>query len=565
MALSISTAARRQITNLLTACSLGTLCFIRRWYDLEHLQPRGLDYFRSAPPSSNLLIATVIAAAILSLIFYLAWLCVERFPIPGLRRFAHCVFLLVLLFPIESVRRYWNTQTDSFDIGSNISMWTVETVLLVGFLITLFGSQRVLQPARRVALCLLLLLPALMIDFTLNRLGAEQAGLYQPLTPSPLQPVRNPHSQRFIWLVFDELDQRLAFERRPASLQLPELDRLRAESLVDNHAVQTAMYTAIALPSLISGTVLANAQALDARTLNVQPPGSPHFVPWRSLPNVFSRVKELGVNSEIIGWHHPYCRILGDEAARCLAVQSNHSTAAIAQEVEASEAGVWPTVFDLYRHQSRNLWDMLHSRGEPSSEHLRDSELQVDQQKQYFEIRDEAYRGAADPEIGMLFVHFPTPHMFPIYNRREQSFRLDPSLDYFDNLALVDRTLGELRQAVEKAGLWDRTTILITADHGLRPGAWVGRMGWTAELDRLTNREPPERVPFILKLAGQNTPIDIECAFYNSISADVAVAVLNGQISGSEQAAKWIAQRATESQKPAPALTQAVRGTKARD
>ena len=49
MALSISPAARRQLTNGLTAFSLGTLCFIRRWYDLEHLQPRGLDYFRSAP------------------------------------------------------------------------------------------------------------------------------------------------------------------------------------------------------------------------------------------------------------------------------------------------------------------------------------------------------------------------------------------------------------------------------------------------------------------------------------------------------------------------------------
>ena len=46
MALSLSPAARRQLTNGLTAFSLGTLCFIRRWYDLEHLQPRGLDYFR---------------------------------------------------------------------------------------------------------------------------------------------------------------------------------------------------------------------------------------------------------------------------------------------------------------------------------------------------------------------------------------------------------------------------------------------------------------------------------------------------------------------------------------
>lgn len=558
MALPISPAARHQLTNLLTALSLGTLCFIRRWYDLEHLQPRGLDYFRIAPASPDLLLSTIVSALILSVFFYLAWLFVEKYSRPWLRRLAQCVFLLVLLFPIESVRRYWNTQTDSFDLGSNISMWVIEAVLAAGFVTALLGNRRVLAPARRVALLLLLLLPALMIDFLLNRLGAEQAALYEPLPPQPMQKSRGPGAPRFVFLVFDEMDQRLAFERRPASLQLPQLDRLRAESVVDNRVDQTAMYTAIALPSLISGQLFTNAQALDADTLNVLPQGAKQFVAWRSEPNLFTRARGLGVNAELIGWHHPYCRVLGDEVARCLALPSNHSTAAMAAEASATEEGVWPTVGFLYRRQLANLWDMLHSRGEPFSEHLRDSEIQRTQQQHYFRIRDEAYRAAADPQIGLLFVHFPTPHMFPIYNRRRQNFQIDPSLDYFDNLALVDRTVGELRHVLEQAGLWDNTTILITADHGLRPGAWIGRLGWTPELDRLTNREPPQRVPFILKLGGSTEPAVTERAFYNSIGSDLALAVLSRQVTTSSQTVAWLARHATESAKPpASALTDA--------
>src|SRR5580698_9467970 len=100
MALSLSPAARHQLTNSLTAFSLGTLCFIRRWYDLENLQPRGLDYFRTAPADSTLLISTVLAALVLAAVFWMVWFWVERRSTPGLRKFAHCLFLLILMFPI---------------------------------------------------------------------------------------------------------------------------------------------------------------------------------------------------------------------------------------------------------------------------------------------------------------------------------------------------------------------------------------------------------------------------------------------------------------------------------
>src|ERR1700733_2967246 len=123
MALSLSPAARHQLSNALTAFSLGTLCFIRRWYDRENLQPRGLDYFRNGPGDLTLLASTIVAALLLAAVFWGAWCFVERTS-PNLvygrrlRTFAHVCFVLVLMYPIESVRRYWNTQTDHFDYGS---------------------------------------------------------------------------------------------------------------------------------------------------------------------------------------------------------------------------------------------------------------------------------------------------------------------------------------------------------------------------------------------------------------------------------------------------------------
>jgi len=543
MALSLSPAARRQLTNGLTAFSLSTLCFIRRWYDLEHLQARGLDYFRSAPASLAFLESTIVAAMILGALFWGAWRLVELSSNRGLRLFAQVVFLLVLIYPIESVRRYWNSQTDNFDIGSNVALWVIEAILASGAMALLLGNRRILLPARRVTLLLLLLFPALMIDFLTNHLAAEQPELYAPLKSAPMLPSRGTQTPRFILVIFDELDQRLVFERRPGYLRLPELDRLRAESVSANHSIQTAMFTAIALPSLISGRIFANARAVGSSTLEVTPQDSAQQVDWHSEPNVFTRARGIGVNAAMVGWHHPYCRVLGDQLVDCFALPSFHSTAALAAEARAAQDGIWKSVAWLFQWQLVNLTDMFRRGEDPASERFRDVEIQRAQQRQYFQIRDHAYRDAADPRIDLVVMHIPTPHLLPIYNRREGNFNLDGNLDYFDNVALADRTLGELRRAIEQAGLSDRTSLLVTADHGLRPGAWVGRMGWTAELDRLTERQPPERVPFILKLAGQTQPAQVEHAFSNVAAADLALAVLGGKVTTAEQAAAWMNQR----------------------
>ncbi len=349
MDLSVSPAAHNNLKDLLICLSLGNLCFLRRWYDLEHLKEHSVDYYRTAPADPTLLLATVSASLLLTAMLWAAWLWVKRNPTSGRLKLAQCVFLLLLIFPLESVRRYWNF-SGSGDLVTNASLFAIEGVLAIGLVLALFNNTRIVRAARHTTLLLTLLIPSLMIDFTWSRLSAETGSAYLPRPSLPMLP---PHAgaRRLVWVLFDELDEHLAFEVRPASLQLPQLDRLRGQSFVATQTRQTAGWTTLALPSLISGVMFQRAELVDSDTLRVVPEGSKTGTDWRDQPNVFRRARELGLNAELVGWHHPYCRVFGDSLVRCLDVPSETATPASIRETEAREAGYWNMLLFLFRLQ----------------------------------------------------------------------------------------------------------------------------------------------------------------------------------------------------------------------
>ena len=65
-------------------------------------------------------------------------------------------------------------------------------------------------------------------------------------------------------------------------------------------------------------------------------------------------------------------------------------------------------------------------------------------------------------------------------NQRRQPFSEEEQAHlvrlYDGNLAYVDREVGELRRALEEAGIWDDTVFILTADHGeeLWEHGWIG-------------------------------------------------------------------------------------------
>jgi hypothetical protein len=538
MDLPVSPPARHEIKNFLICFSLANLCFLRCWYDLEHLRERGIDYYRRAPADWTLIEATLIAACLLATAFFLAWKSVERDPSPARLRFAHAGFLLTCMFPIESVRRYWNQQGGRMDLFSNATLFGIEAILAVGIVMAIRGNPRIVRAARRMAVVLVFLLPALLMDFAWGALIAEPASAYAVRTPLAMLPARPGPKRRVVWVVFDELDQRLVFDLHEPKVALPNLDRLRAESLVANHAVQTATWTTQALPSLVSGKLFSRVVTEGADQLTMFSAGSHEGVNWRDEPNVFKKARAMGVNASLAGWHHPYCRMLGDQVVRCLDVASGHSTAM--NETTAAERGLWKTVGWLFELEALGVEEIFRRTTAPLSETAQDEYIQRGQQQQYFKLRDRAYQDAADPQVDLVFLHLPLPHLYGIYNRGRGDFTLDSSLGYADNVALVDRTVGEMRRAIEQAGLWDSTSLVITSDHGLRPAVWRGHMGWTDELERLTGGKQNETVPVIVKLAGESRGSVYERSFSNVVCGDLSLAILSGEVKSAGDAAGWL-------------------------
>lgn len=549
MPISFPAAPPSRIKDALFCASLACLCFVRRWFDLDILQVRGLDFYRSSPRDPELLTGTLVSASIFALAFWLLAQWVRRANNPRLAAIARCGTLLVIAYSIESMRRYWNSEFRLIDWASNGILIAIEFGLALGAGMAITGNRRTLHLARSAVLLAGWLIPVMLIDFIWGHPEAPRSA-FQPrpgLAPLAARAAigKNP-SSRVVWLLFDEFDQHLAFDERPAGLVLSELDRLRSESLVANRVLQTADATVIAIPSLLSGQLFETAQPMDAGTLWVRPAGLEIFWNWRDQPNVFQQARRLGANTSLTGWQLPYCRIIGDSLVHCFEQVGGHPANALLREIQASEESLWENVEFLFYTQAQNFMDFFRPLEDAVSPEIRDAFVQRRQLRQFLAIRDHAYREIADPKMDFVFVHFPTPHMFAIYDRHRADFALSPDTNYLDNLALVDRTVGEVRRNLEKAGLWESTTLMITSDHALRPAMWRNGYNWNSAFDQLIGPGASRTVPFILKLARQHEGAVYEPSVSNLTATQLSIAALSGEVATARQALVWLAGKGSQ-------------------
>jgi len=125
----------------------------------------------------------------------------------------------------------------------------------------------------------------------------------------------------------------------------------------------------------------------------------------------------------------------------------------------------------------------------------------------------------ADTTLGLVLLHLPIPHLPPIYDRQTHRFTLRKySYDgYLDNLALMDRALGDLRKSLEAAGLWQETALVLTSDHAFREAQHID-----GRLDR--------RVPFLVKLTGPSDSLTYSFAFNTFVVDDIVVALIRREV-----------------------------------
>jgi hypothetical protein len=325
--------------------------------------------------------------------------------------------------------------------------------------------------------------------------------------PAPLKESA-PSLRRVVWLVFEELDQRLTFEARPAGLELPEIDRLRRASLYADAARPPAGTTEVSMPALITGRPVVAVRPASPNDLELTFTDG-KAVRWSAHPNVFSRARALGYDTALIGWQLPYPRILGGS----LGVADWRPS--VAHEQARGET------------LGQALWNQWGSLAPPL--HVRRLFA-----RRLAELADQAIRTASDGRFGLVLLHLPVPGPPGIYDRT--TGRLTPwnftgtDAEYLDNLALADRVVAELRRGLERAHLGDRTWIVVSSDR------W-----WRASEEH--HGQVDHRVPFLVRPPDGGRPVHVDAAFNTLATHDLVLAILRGSIGDTSGAAAWLARQ----------------------
>jgi hypothetical protein len=507
----------RTLRDILIALSLSNLCFMSGWRVLAN--PLHYTYYHwKYHPGFSEYIALAINIFLLAFIFWGAITLARRSGKQSMIWLARWMLLLVLILPVNSLR----IQLFDPNVPSRQNWWG--GLLLMGIFSVVVLSALVLRRWRlkilRTAVsCVLILFPFALITFSQGAWLAikyrSNADLANDDSPAPASNSMKKDAPRVLWIVFDELDQKRAFSERAGDLALPELDRLRSGALFASNAYPPAGETLLSLPSLIMGKVITTNSPVRPDETMIAFKGSTEQTVWSTQPNVFSEARAAGFNTALVGWYHPYCRVIADDLTSCFwePVVDN-----------ISPLSGRPTVL-----KSMELWAQLALFRIPGMFRLFQSKYDSDRCEnhiqEYLQILEHAKVVVKNRDFGLVFLHLPIPHHPFIYDRFKNALSSRPDRNYEDNLALTDRTLGELRREMEGAGLWEDTTVIVTSDH------W-----WRTPIDGKIDK----RIPFIIKLARQNAGMTYEAKFNTVLTSRIVTALLKGEVTTADTAVKWL-------------------------
>jgi hypothetical protein len=511
---------RKSRRDLFIALSLANICYLRVWSELLTYN-RSDTYLMEAPPGPAALLAAIAGVLLMAgLLWAVAVLARATLSKPAFR-VAEIAFLVFLAVPLNSIRA---VLSEHFPYLKSPLFELVGTggVVIMAIALTSAGLACAVLFHRRLSLVagtvIAAFLPFCAVTFgqaiwKAAHYDAANFAARPPalLLPAPLQLAKE--TPRVLWILCDEWDYRLTFVDPDPTLRLPEISRLRGEVLFADHATPPGPETPVSIPGYFTGKFVQGVAYDGPRELQVVYRGASVAVPWSTQPSIFANAREIGFNTALVDWFHPTCRVLS-EIGYCrwweLAMQHN---------------SMGRTFWQLLANQPRSLFEtnMLSVFGQSLA-----VRHQVDT---YHAILDDGLAVANDPRFGFSFVHLPIPHSPHGYDRRTGRFTLknSPIRGYIDSLALLDRTLGEIRQSMKAAGTWDKTTVLMTSDHPYR------------EAEQLDGKSDP-RIPFLLKLAFQKEGRLYNQPFNAILTGDLLLAVLKGEVSDAAGAVGWLNQ-----------------------
>jgi hypothetical protein len=477
-----------------TCLAFATWCFLNTWVEFAEGES---PYYTRYEPIHAVVVPVLCWEILLAGVLLGGWeFCRRR----GFTRWRplHLLFLASCLVPL-GIGAVAAMRTAPFNLIPVVRKpWFWPAVLLVAAAPLGSAVLRPYSASRLMRACFLWSWAVLMIvliqaaRMTLLRYPAasyQDRALRTPLKSSPKR-------IRVVWIIFDELSEAIAFDKRPDSLQLPNLDKLKAESFCASSARAPADSTEVSMPSLILGEQVVTVSPCGPDSLYLRTRSRAEAFAWSAAPNVFDKARESGFNTGLVGWFHPYCRVLNRSLTKC------YWTAAWLNsgiEEPSTPQGLSNAMWYRARLQFAALPLVGHLPGVfPGTCQRQEKVLR------FSYLLDRTLELITDPSMGLVLVHLPIPHPPAIYNRFERNLTAQGRNGYLDSVALVDETLGVMRQSMEQAGLWERTAVLLSADHGWRTHLWRGDPDWTAD-DQIAAQVDTSGVPFLLKLPGQTS------------------------------------------------------------
>lgn len=306
-------------------------------------------------------------------------------------------------------------------------------------------------------------------------------------------------ASRVLWLIFDEMDYRLPFIEKPNNVKLPAFESFQKQALNSENAYPPSDLTKTSIPSLIDGKLIS-AAGNDTNNLYITYKDTGERVIWGSQPNVFSRAKSLGINTALIGEYLPYERLIGKDLSYCS----------------------WYSYYPEYTSSVDSFFANLYSQlfytfTGPNKTYFH-------RKKIYPSFLEEAKTISCNSNYGLIMVHFPIPH-HPFFYKTP--WWKQNGEGYLNNLILADYTLEQIRNSMMAQGLWDKTNIIISADHCYR------------KKKRFFGIED-NRVPFMIKMAGQKEAYTFLPKFNTVISQDLVLAILKKEVNTPKETIQWL-------------------------
>ena len=562
------------LKDFLIAISMTNLWFVDIWrpFLIRHFTSYPYYHWKANP--APILMATMLDVLLLSTILWLAITVARRSRRPFVLTIARFTFVVLFLLiainllliaarnpPLQSLLSSV-IQSPSLLFkwrgSSTIYSWLALVGLLVGSVGIAIAIHSLIYRRQRLikvsAIILLITSPFVVITFTQ---AATQWFRYQKgeqfleSTAAPLSK-NGVSNRRIFWVIFDEMDFRLSFIDRPATLELPEFDRLRQESIFAENAYPPGSDTETSLPALINGRRVSRVNRISPNELMLASGANDKVEPWSTLPNVFSRARTMNLNTGLIGWYHPYCRVIGSSLTQCSWEPASLLLLRNSQIADLISSSQNITVFgSMLRVAGSLLFPEIVRIVIPGEnpDVWRYHFLQ-----EFKSIHQKSLEAAIEPTLDLVLVHYPIPHPPGFYDRYKHDFSFSSSSAYLDNLSLADRVVRELRSQMVQANVWDSTTILISSDHRLRADRWQIHPFWkpsfTNEDALVRNSSRDDRVPFILKLAGENQGLVYQPKFDTSLSQDLLLAVLSGKVSRNQDVVSWLDRQRSNGDSP---------------